>query len=287
VRLLICGVRGSTPAPGPEFVRHGGETSCVAIAHGSDAPRLVLDAGTGLRRLTRMLDGQPFRGTLLLGHLHWDHTHGLPFFGAGDNPDSSVRLLLPAQGDAAAVLSRCMSPPHFPIVPQQLRGQWTFDGIEEGEHELEGFSVLAREIPHKGGRTFGYRVSDGHSTIAYLSDHAPFALGPGPEGFGEYHEAALQLCDGVDLLIHDSQYTAEEFPARANFGHSAIEYTIGLAERCGVGRLLLFHHDPPRTDDQLDALVVHHRQRFAALDAAVEGAVIELPSPVVRAAAAT
>jgi phosphoribosyl 1,2-cyclic phosphodiesterase len=279
VRLLICGVRGSTPAPGAEFARYGGETSCIAIAGDSEPPRLVLDAGTGLRRLTRLLDGQPFRGTLLLGHLHWDHTHGIPFFPAGDRPDAAVNLLMPAQGDgdAAAVLSRCMSPPHFPITPWELRGDWSFDGIEEGEHSIEGFSVLALEIPHKGGRTFGYRVSDGHSSIAYMSDHGPISLGVGPEGLGEYHPAALQLARGVDLLIHDAQHTAAEFPQRAHFGHSAIEYAVGLAERAGVSRLLLFHHDPARTDDELDALLAVHRLRFPALDAATEGTVIDVP----------
>jgi phosphoribosyl 1,2-cyclic phosphodiesterase len=278
VRLLICGVRGSTPAPGRQFCRYGGNTSCIGVAADGEAPRLVLDAGTGLRRLSEELGGAPFRGTLLLGHLHWDHTHGLPFFPAGDHPDAEVRLLLPAQeGEAHAVLSRAMSPPHFPIQPNQLRGRWQFGGLESGEHAIEGFTVLALDIPHKGGRTFGFRVSDGASSFAYLSDHGPIALGPGPEGLGEYHDAVMQLCSGADLLLHDSQYTAEEFPRYREFGHSAIEYTVGLAERAGVGRLMLFHHDPLRRDDELDALLALHRRRFPALDAAAEGTVIELP----------
>ena len=109
---------------------------------------------------------------------------------------------------------------------------------------IEGFDVLALEIPHKGGRTFGYRVSDGRASIAYLSDHGPVALGPGPDGLGPYHEAALALADGVDLLVHDAQHTAEELPAAAAFGHSAAEYAVALAERAGAGRVLLFHHDP-------------------------------------------
>jgi phosphoribosyl 1,2-cyclic phosphodiesterase len=283
MRVLVCGVRGSTPAAGAEFARYGGNTSCIAVAADGAAPRLVLDAGTGLQRLSRMLDGRAFTGTLLLGHLHWDHTHGLPFFPAGDRPDAEVALLMPEQGDAVEVLSRVMSPPHFPIGPQQLRGAWSFAGIEPGEHDIEGFSVLALEIPHKGGRTFGYRVSDGHSSLAYLSDHGPFALGPGPEGFGEYHPAALALADGVDLLVHDAQHTAAEFPARAHFGHSAIDYAIGLAERTDASRLLLFNHDPSRTDDALDALAAEHRGRFPALDAAREGVTLELtPAPLQR-----
>lgn len=141
MRVTFCGVRGSTPAPGPEFVRYGGNTSCVAISRGDADPHLLLDAGTGLARVTRLLDGRPFVGTLLLGHLHWDHTHGLPFFSSGDHPGAVVRLLLPAQapGTAEELLARAMSPPHFPIAPGGLRGDWSFDAIEEGAHEIEGF----------------------------------------------------------------------------------------------------------------------------------------------------
>ena len=272
----MCGVRGSTPAPGPEFVRYGGNTSCVAVASGADAPHLVLDAGTGLQRLSRVMAGQPFRGSILVGHLHWDHTHGLPFFPAGDNPGSRVDLYMPAQGDPEEVLSRAISPPHFPITPGQLRGAWSFHGLEEGEHTIEGYHVLAREIPHKGGRTFGYRVSDGTSSIAYLSDHSPTSLGDGPDGLGEYHEAALALARDVDVLVHDAQYTGEEFTIKRDFGHSAIDYAVTFARIAGAGRLVLFHHDPVRTDDQLDAIVANYRRAPVRVDAAAEGMVIEL-----------
>ena len=114
--------------------------------------------------------------------------------------------------------------------------------------------MLAAEIPHKGGRTFGFRIDDGRHTVAYLSDHAPVALGEGPDGFGPYHDAALRLATDVDVLIHDAQYTAGEFAARRGFGHSAIDYAVGLAESAGARRLVLFHHDPGRTDDDLDRI---------------------------------
>ena len=277
MKLVLCGVRGSTPAPGTEFVRYGGHTSCVALAHDGQRPSLVLDGGTGLRRLTQVLDGAPFRGTLLLGHLHWDHTQGIPFFAAGDRPDARVSLYLPDQGsDAADVLARALSPPHFPIGPRQLRGSWSFENLVPGEHQVEGFSVLALDIPHKGGRTFGFRVSDGSSTVAYLSDHSPVSLGPGPEGLGEYHEAALSLVSGADVLLHDAQHTAAEFEAKKAFGHSAVEYAVGLAEKASVGRLLLFHHDPPRTDAALDAIVAGCRGRGVPVEAAAEGSVLVL-----------
>ena len=272
MRVHICGVRGSTPAVGRDFAGVGGNTSCVAIAHDGEAvPRLVLDAGTGLRSVSTLLAGEPFRGTILLGHLHWDHTQGLPFFRAADRPDASTRVVLPEQGvPALDLLSTFMSPPAFPVLPSELQGNWTFDTIDEGEHLIEGFTVLAREIPHKGGRTMGYRVADDHSSVAYLSDHGPArVLGDGPDGLGPYHDAAIALCDGVDLLIHDAQYTASELEFRIDFGHSAVDYAVGLGRKCGAGTVLLFHHDPDRTDAEVAAI---ERSMRAAGDVAVEAA---------------
>jgi phosphoribosyl 1,2-cyclic phosphodiesterase len=264
VRLQFCGVRGSTPAPGPDFVRYGGHTSCVAVSHdGAAAPVLILDAGTGVRRVTALLDGQPFAGTILLTHLHWDHVQGLPFFRAGDRDDASVTLLLPQQDDGAGaeeVLARAMSPPHFPIGPAQLRGCWRFGTIGPGRLEAEGFTVEARAIPHKGGNTLGYRVSDGRSVAAYVTDHCPTAFGPGPDGWGEYHPGAVELAAGADVLIHDAQLLAEEVPVQAAFGHAAADYVVGLAKLAGARSVVLFHHQPERTDDALDQLA----SRFAA-----------------------
>ena len=276
VRLGLLGVRGSTPAPGEEFLRYGGHTSCVAVAHEAEPPSLILDAGTGLRTLPTLLGGEPFSGTILLGHLHWDHTMGLPFCPAVDNVKARVDLRLPAQGDAEAILERWMAPPLFPITPTQLRGQWSFEGIEEGIHKFEGFEVLAREIPHKGGRTFGFRVSDGRRAFAYMSDHCPTALGAGPAGLGELHEAVLALCEGCDLLIHDAQYLDEELPARADFGHAAAGYAVELAAATSVPKVLLFHHDPPRTDDQLDALVARYASSPLEVIGARQGTTIDL-----------
>jgi phosphoribosyl 1,2-cyclic phosphodiesterase len=278
VRLIICGTRGSTPAPGAAFVRYGGQTSCIAIAHDDGDPTLVLDAGTGLRNLTRYMDNRPFQGTILIGHLHWDHTHGLPFFRSGDQSDSRCRVLIPEQGDATAVMDRFMSPPHFPVTLAQLNGNWSLAGLDPGTHQLEGFEVLALEIPHKASRTFGYRVSDGSSSVAYLSDHAPANDDPGPDGLGIYHDAARALCEGVDLIIHDAQYTVAEYPARKNFGHATPEYAIGLANEVGAKAVLLFHHDPDRTDDEVDAILAASRNGGPVrVDAAVEGDVITLP----------
>jgi phosphoribosyl 1,2-cyclic phosphodiesterase len=278
VRIIICGTRGSTPAPGPEFVRYGGHTSCVAVTPaGAAAPELILDAGTGIRTVTPLLAGSPFTGTIALTHLHWDHLHGLPFFRGADSDDAAVRLLLPAPLDgsaAAAALERGMSPPHFPITPRELRGRWEFAAIEPGLLHIGSLTLLAREIPHKGGRTFGYRVSDGTMSFAYLPDHSPTDLGPGPDGLGEYHDAAMELADGADILMHDSFWYAEDFDPAQTLGHAAAEYAVGLAGAAGARQVLLLHHRPDRTDSELEKLAAGLRDSPVPVALAADGEVI-------------
>jgi phosphoribosyl 1,2-cyclic phosphodiesterase len=269
MNVFFFGCRGSTPVSGAAYGRFGAATSCVGIGRGTatslaeaaataSIPHLVLDAGTGFVNLEQVLVGRPFQGSVCLTHLHWDHTHGLPFLAEAYMEGHRVDIYVPDQGDAGdaeTVMNRAFSPPHFPVPIGALGDAWSVSGIEPGTLELEGFRVECHEIPHKGGRTFGYRVSDGVTTIAYLPDHKPLALGPGPEGLGAYHPAALALADGVDLLIHDAQHTAEEMPRLAFLGHSAIEYALGLGTIAGARGVALFHHDPHRTDDQLDKIL--------------------------------
>lgn len=242
------------PAPGPEFVRVGGHTSCVSVTlQGAASPTLVLDAGTGLTNLTRMLAGAPFRGEIVLSHLHWDHVQGLPFFRAGDMAGADVVLHLPAQdgatsgspGSAAALLRRSMSPPHFPIGPDGLAGRWRFDAADAGWLEAGGARVLLADIPHKGGRTYGIRVEADGRSIAYLPDHDP-AADPEP---------GAKLARGVDLLLHDAQFAESERATASAYGHATVGDAVELAERAGVGQLVLVHHAPGRTDAEVDELV--------------------------------
>ncbi len=288
----MCGVRGSTPAVGGEYVRYGGHTSCVALTHhdasqrgaaGWAHPTLILDAGTGLQLASRLLGGEPYEGTIVLSHLHWDHTLGLPFFPAGDDTNARVRVMVPEQEsgeDATSLLAGVMRPPYFPIEPTELRGDWKFATIAPGERELEGFEVLVREIPHKGGRTLGYRVSDGHSTLAYLPDHSPTALGPGEDGWGEYHPAAIELASGADVLVHDAAMFPQELAAEASFGHAVADYAVQLGKRAGVGEVVLFHHRHDRSDDDLDELARRlgspGSEGSPKVSVAIEGRAIEL-----------
>ena len=276
MRVHLCGVRGSTPAPGADFVRYGGHTSCVALAHDDAPPTLILDSGTGVRVVDELLGSTPFTGTILYSHLHWDHFNGLPFFAAAEAEGARTQLYfpepVPATDDPEALLERAMSPPHFPITPKQLSGEWHFDTLAEGEHEIEGFTILAREIPHRGGRTFGYRISDGHATTTYMPDHGATQLGGGEDGLGAYHPAALELARGADWLIHDATLLREELTTpEGNRGHSAAEYAVALAERAGAGSAVLFHHAPTRSDTELDALAA----RLPEAIVAAQGAVLE------------
>jgi phosphoribosyl 1,2-cyclic phosphodiesterase len=269
VRLLFAGVRGSTPVSGPEFTRVGGHTSCVAVLRdGEQVPALVLDAGTGIMELTPGFGDAPFHGTILLTHLHWDHLQGLPFFRPADRDDARVTLAMPAQGDPVEVLRRALSPPHFPIGPEGLGGAWRFAGLDEGTHEIEGFEVTARAIPHKGGRTFGFRVSDGTRAFAYLPDHGP----RGPDAAAVGTAGACDLAAGVDVLVHGAPFLASEQRIADLYGHATVDDALALATGARVGRLVLTHHGPLRSDDAVEEIRRDASQRFdGCVDAACDG----------------
>ena len=273
MHLTFLGVRGSIPVSGPQFARYGGHSTCVAVATdpGSN-PILTLDAGSGLWGMTRIHEGGPFEGTILLSHLHWDHMIGLPFFGAGDRAGSRVDVFVPAQDgkDGKTLLTQMMSPPAFPITPDGLNGSWTFTAIEPGRFTTDGFEVVATEVEHKGGRTYAYRVDNGDTSIAFAPDHAP-ALG--------IHEASVEALRGVDVLIHDAQYVESERLRADDYGHATIADAVAFAERIEAGALVLTHHGPHRTDDALDRILdgVEHSMPVIV---AYEGMHLDVPVKV-------
>ena len=251
MRVTFHGVRGSTPCQSDDIQRYGGNTSCVSIDAPDQQP-LLFDMGTGLRYFGKKVPADElFRGSCLLSHLHWDHVQGLPFFTPLLREGSSLDVYGPAQADGRSldeVVSFTIRPPLFPVSVDELPGEVRFHDTADCDFTIGAFNVMARLIPHLGP-TLGFRVEfNGHS-VAYLSDHQqPF------DGSLSAAPGALELVDGVDLLIHDSQYTQPEFAAKSTWGHCTIDYAVWLAGQGGVKKLALFHHDPSRRDDDLDGL---------------------------------
>jgi phosphoribosyl 1,2-cyclic phosphodiesterase len=277
LNVSFFGVRGSTPCPCDENRRYGGNTSCVTLdAPGHDP--IVFDLGTGLRQWGQTLprDGS-FRGSALVTHLHWDHVQGLPFFAPILAPGAQLDIYGPAQEGESLdeAFHRFVCPPYFPVTIEQLYGQITFHDVSDTDVAIGGAKVRVRTVPHVGS-TNGYRVEMGGAAVAYLSDHQM-----PQDGTHSVSEDVLELCDGVDVLIHDAQYTPEEFPEKAHWGHCTIDYAVFVAREAGAKRLALFHHDPARTDDQLDVLLDRAREQAAAtavseVVAAYEGLTISL-----------
>ena len=254
MNITLWGTRGSTPSAGPETVRYGGNTSCVEV-RGTDGTMLVLDAGTGIRRLGTTLSDAPQRIDVLLTHLHMDHIQGLGFFEPLYNPDSEVHIWGPPSATMSLRerLARYLSPPLFPVRIRDLPREPLMHDVQPGTLEIGCFRITADFVCHPGP-TFGYRIAENGASMAYLPDHEPLlccdSVGLEPEW-----TSGFALADGVDTLIHDAQYSHDEYPEKVGWGHSAIEDAVAFAAAARVRRLVTFHHDPAHDDAMLDHLV--------------------------------
>jgi phosphoribosyl 1,2-cyclic phosphodiesterase len=250
VRLTLWGTRGSLPSPRPGTARYGGNTSCIELRT-ADGSVIVLDAGTGIHRLPDF-GGQVGRVDVLLSHLHMDHILGLGFFGALFQPDLEVHIWGPPSITMGlhGRLTRYLSPPLFPVRLRDLPCRLVLHDAPRGTFDLPGASVTGDLICHPGP-TMGYRIEADGASIAYLPDHEP-ALGADQFPKRAEWTSGFDLMAGVDVLIHDAQYTDGEYPAHVGWGHSSICQTMALAEAAGVDRLVAFHHDPNHNDAQLD-----------------------------------
>lgn len=255
MNIGFYGVRGSTPCPCDDNARYGGNTACVAIESPGMAP-IIFDLGTGLRFFgeTQPQDGT-FRGTSLVTHLHWDHVQGLPFFMPINRVGAQLDIFGPGEEmDLGDAFDQFMRPPYFPVHYSELVGDITFHTIEEGQFEVADAAVTARVVPHVG-KTFGYRVELNGLSVVYIPDHQM----PMDGTFG-VAEGVLALAAGADVLIHDAQYTPEEFAERPHWGHCTVEYAVHVARTAEARRLVLFHHDPSHCDSTIDGLLQQARE---------------------------
>jgi phosphoribosyl 1,2-cyclic phosphodiesterase len=278
MKVIFWGTRGSLPTPGPETVQFGGNTSCVQVL-GDQGTVLVLDAGSGLRRLGTALPKTISRVDLLLSHLHMDHIQGLGFFLPLYDPGKEVHLWGPASTtlDLRSRLNRYLSPPLFPVHLRDLPCKLFFHNVPSAEVEIGEFRVSSWLLCHPGP-TVGYRISDGKQALAYIPDHEP-VLGLRTWTESPDWVSGFSCAREVDLLIHDAQYNSQEYAQRMGWGHSSISDTIHFARLSGVKHLVAFHHDPSHDDAFLAKMIAEATDRLQPgfpVSTAAEGAEIGL-----------
>ncbi len=270
MKLKFWGVRGSIAVPGPSTVKYGGNTSCLEISFGENQS-FIIDCGTGLRELGMVLAKQvPLVKHVFLTHTHSDHINGIPFFVPCFIKGNTIHFHGPANpGDSLKdILYKQMSFSFFPIQMDQLGAEFTFEEMTEGEHDIEGVHIKTM-FTHHSILCLAYRFEYEGKSIVTIYDCEPYSPKVAPEMpdlLGEPDEEEVQeYCDmlndrftafaqGADLLVHDSQYTDEEYPSRLGWGHATYEYCTELAKKAGVKRLVYFHHEPMRNDEQMQVL---------------------------------
>lgn len=280
MKVTLWGVRGSLATPGPETARYGGNTSCVSVLGGKGA-MLVLDAGTGIRRLAASLPPTLRRVDILLTHLHMDHIQGLGFFAPLYRDDFEVHIWGPGSATLGlqARLMRYLSPPLFPVHLSELSCKLTMHEVPAGVAEIGEFIVTSNLVCHPGP-TVGYRIAEsGGGVLTYLPDHEP-ALGT--LTFPQLPRAwtsGAELASDADLLIHDGQYDASEYPGHCGWGHSSLDQTLAFGKFAEVKHLVPFHHDPGHSDDDLDRMTAQALDRSKPgyrVSSGIEGTTIEV-----------
>jgi len=289
--INIGGSRGSLPSPGADMLRYGGDTACVQVTL-SDGHHLILDAGTGIRNLPPDLGAGGEHIHILLTHLHLDHIQGLLFFPPLFDAHTRVTIWGPsAAGVSLKVrIARYLSAPLTPIDVRELPCQLDFRNCPVSEWDIGSARIRAEAVNHRGP-TLGFRIEDGGASLCYLPDHEPALLGALDDLEPEWI-SGFDLAHDADLLIHDCQYTDDEYPDHVGWGHSKLSDTLLFARRVEAQRLLLFHHDPLHSDDFLDRFQETAQERWTelggpsgAVEMAAETQEMEIGAPARVAAA--
>jgi phosphoribosyl 1,2-cyclic phosphodiesterase len=253
VQATVWGCRGSLPTPGPATVGYGGNTTCVEV-RADDGTLLILDAGTGLKPLGNALDGVS-RIQLLLTHLHLDHIEGLRFFEPLWRAGTEVHVWGPPSPlhSLRDRIARSFSPPLFPLDLGEIPATLHFHDVPNDPWELEGVRVQAVSVSHPG-TTVGYRLEVDGRSFAFIPDHEP-VIGVELASLAPEWISGHALAKGADVLLHDCQFDEVEYPERVGWGHSSVAHAVEFARLAGVGQLVLFHHDPDRSDAGIERLV--------------------------------
>ena len=254
MRIRIWGSRGSIATSGAETARYGGNTSCIQVTL-DDGTLIILDAGTGARGLgLTLVDDPPSRIDLLLTHLHVDHVEGLGAFEPIWRPQTDLHIWGPASPMVSLDerIATYFSPPLFPIHLSEVPARCTFHDAPDGGWAIGGAMLRSDPIQHPGA-TVGYRLEADGRVLTYLTDHEP-ALGMDLETSRPEWISGFALASGADMLIHDCQYTREEYETRFGFGHSSTDHVAVFAQKTETDRTVLFHHDPMHTDAELEAI---------------------------------
>ena len=259
MKIILRGVRGSIPTSGPDVKCYGGNTSCVEITSGGW--HLVLDGGTGMRNSNPPDKPLHKRLDILLTHLHLDHIQGLGFFKPLFDPSMEVHIWGPMSSTHTlqSRLKRYLSPPLFPLSIKELPCKLILHEIENSVFEIGPFIIQSQYVIHPGP-TVGFRVSNKRAVFTYIPDHEP-ALGVKGIMNDPKWVSGIDIASGADLLLHDAQYTQEEYRERRGWGHSSMDDALHFAAMAGVKQLLLAHHDPANTDTRLDELFASLKQR--------------------------
>jgi phosphoribosyl 1,2-cyclic phosphodiesterase len=306
IKVTFWGVRGSIPCPGPATVRYGGNTSCLELRFAPDDRLVIIDAGSGMRELSTKLLSQdlkrgPIRTKIFLTHTHWDHIMGFPFFTPIYIPGTELEVYGPVtyeEDTLDRIVGDQLRYRYFPVRQEELRAKIDYFQLKESEQDLGGGVTLKTKYLNHPILVLGYRFECRGKSFCTTYDHEQFRnvfdVAPGSPGYDaeavkegaavarEENEKVMQFFKGADLLVHDTQYTHQEYLAgKIGWGHSTFESAINTAHKAGVKHLVLFHHDPDRADAKLEQLAEGYRRSVAGktrmkISIAQEGATLEV-----------
>lgn len=293
MHVKFWGVRGSIPTPGPDTLKYGGNTPCIEVLT-QDNERIILDAGTGIRVLSlELAKNMPVSCSIFISHTHWDHIQGLPFFIPLFVPGNEMAVYgTPDPVSMKSIrdaLSDQMVYRYFPVREAELKAAISYQTLKENQTVRVGSASVTTILMNHPVLNFGFKIQENGKSLFYSGDHEPYynIYGDENKDFKKYEkhildrrENIVDFIKGVDVLVVDSQYTEEEYQAKKGWGHSTFRSSVELALEAGIPKVILTHHEPTRSDDQLDAVLAGLHREYAdrpiEIDLAREGLELDI-----------